>query len=301
MAAGARMRPVPAVEPRLLALLGRVWPRIPPAVARADALGFSWAAISTPFVHYEGDRAVAHVGVIELPLVIGGRQRMVGSIHGVCTDPARRGHGHARALLQAALAHCRVRYGTVVLTTLIPEFYARHHGFRGVPEHAFTRPLAAITPSAGGRRLSESVEDARLLTRLLAQRTPVSERLGSLDAATVFVFALLLGWGDFSRAYHHAALDVVTVHEVVGRTLMLYDVVGATIPPLPELLEAIGADVDRMVTLFVPDRLGPGFRAEAWDQARAQALGDDNFAGLMARGALSTGAEAFMLPPTART
>jgi GNAT superfamily N-acetyltransferase len=301
VAAGARIWPVPAVDPRVLALLGRVWPKISPAIALADRLGFSWAAVSTPFVHYAGERAVAHVGVIELPLLIGGRQRMVGSIHGVCTDPEHRGRGHARALMQTALAHCRVRYGSVVLTTLIPEFYARHHAFRVVPEHAFMRPVAGVTASAGGRRLSPIVEDGRLLMRLLARRVPVSERLGSLDAATVFVFALLLGWGDFSRAYHHAALDVVTVHEVVGRTLVLYDVVGATIPPLADLLEAIGADVDRVVTLFVPDRLGPGFRAEAWDASRAQALGDPGFAGLMARGALSTGAEAFMLPVTART
>jgi GNAT superfamily N-acetyltransferase len=289
------------VEPRLLALLGRVWPAILPAVARADALGFSWAAISTPFVHYEGDRAVAHVGVIELPLRIGGRQRMVASIHAVCTDEDRRHRGHARELLDAALAHCRVRYGTVVLTTLIPEFYARHHGFRTVTEHAFTRLLPATTRSEGGRRLSETADDARLLTRLLAQRAPLSDQLGSLNAAAVFVFALLLTWGDFSRAYYHAALDVVTVHEVVGRTLVLYDVVGATIPPLAELLDAIGAGVDRVVTLFVPDRLGPGFQAEAWDQTRAEALGYSSFAGLMARGPLRTGTEAFMLPLTART
>jgi len=295
------MRSVPALEPRLLALLGRAWPAIPAAVARADALGFSWAAVSTPFVRYEGDRAVAHVGVIELSLVIGGRPRTVGSIHAVCTDSDRRGRGHARALMDAALAHCRLRYGTLVLTTLIPEFYARHHGFRAVPEHAFVRRLPLTTPGAGGRRLSDTAADARLLARLLAQRAPVSERLGALDAATVFVFALLLGWGDFSRAYHHAGLDVVTVHEVVGRTLVLYDVVGAVIPSLPELLEAIGAEVDRVVTLFVPDRLGPGFRAQAWDPARARALGDSSYAGLMARGALVTGAEAFMLPMTART
>lgn len=273
-----------------------MWPSIPPAVARAEALGFSWAAISTPFVRYEGARAVAHVGVIELPLVIDGRQRMVGSIHGVCTDVDRRGRGHARALMNAALAHCRDRYGTVLLTTLIPRFYARHHGFHVVPEYAFVRSTPVTRPSAGGRRLSERSVDAGLLARLLAQRAPVSERLGALDAATVFVFALLLGWGDFSRAYYHAGLDVVTVHEVVGRTLVLYDVVGTAIPPLAELLGAIGAQIDRVVTCFVPDRLGAGFRAEAWDRARAQSLGDGSFAGLMARGVPMTGSEPFCCP-----
>ena len=89
------------------------------------------------------------------------------------------------ALMEAALAHCRVRYGTVVLTTLIPEFYARL-GFRTVTEHAFTRALVSAGASAGGRRLTETVEDVRLLTRLLGQRMPVSERLGALDTATVF-------------------------------------------------------------------------------------------------------------------
>jgi GNAT superfamily N-acetyltransferase len=292
---------VSAVEPRLLALLGRVWPALPPAIARAEGLGFSWSSVSTPFVHYEGDRAVAHVGVIELPLVIAGHPRPVGSIHAVCTDADRRGRGHARALLSAALAHGPGRYDTVVLTTLIPGFYARLHGFSPVAEHAFTRAVETPTRSAGGRRLSASPDDARLLRRLSATRTPVSERLGCLDAVTVVVFTLLLTWSDFSHAYHHAALDVVTVLEMIGRTLVLYDVMGAVVPPLPELLEAIGAEVDRVVTLFVPDRLGPGFRPEPWDRTRAQALGDTSFAGLMALGPLETGADALMLPATART
>ena len=287
------------MDPRLLALFGRIWPAIPTAIARADPLGFSWAAVSTPFVHWEGQRAVAHVGVIELPLVVDGRQRMVASIHAVCTAPDRRGRGHARALMDAALAYCRVRYGTVVLTTLIPDFYARH-GFRPVAEHAFTRRVAS-PPSAGGRPLAPVPEDVRLLARLLERRAPVSDRLGTLERGTVFVIALLLAWGDFSRAYYHAGLDVATVHEVVGRTLVLYDVVGATIPPLPALLEAIGADADRVITLFVPDRLGEGFTPERWDRARAEAVGDSAFAGLMARGPLAIGLDTFMLPPLTRT
>jgi len=258
------MRPVPAVEPRLLALLGRVWPSIPPAVARADALGFSWASVSTPFVRYAGARAVAHVGVIELPLVIDGRQRMVGSIHGVCTDVDRGGCGHARALMDAALAHCRARYGTVLLTTLIPRFYARHHGFH---------------------------DDCRSARWMPARSTPRPCSCSRCCSAG----------GDFSRAYYHAGLDVMTVHEVVGRTLVLYDAVGAAIPPLAELLEAIGAQIDRVVTCFVPERFGAGFCAEAWDRARAQALGDGSFAGLMARGAPMTGSEPLMLPVTVRT
>ncbi len=42
-------------------------------MARAEALGFAWTAVSTPFVRIEGERVVGHVGIIELPLVVGGR------------------------------------------------------------------------------------------------------------------------------------------------------------------------------------------------------------------------------------
>jgi GNAT superfamily N-acetyltransferase len=292
----------PTIDPALAALLGRVWPGLPGAAVRAEAMGFAWAAVSTPFVRREGEGIVGHVGVIELPLVVAGRPVRVGSIHAVCTDPEGRGRGVARALMQEALAACERRYETVVLTTAIPDFYTAF-GFRPVREHAFARALPTVARRAGpgGRVLTEGPDDLRLLRRLLARRAPVSARLGSLEDGTVFVVALLLTWGGFSRAYYHAELDVVTVHEVRARTLLLHDVLGPAIPPLDALLAAIGADADRIVTLFVPDRLGEGFEALPWDAQRAAAHGDTGFAGLMARGPLAVDGEAFMLPSLTRT
>jgi predicted N-acetyltransferase YhbS len=289
------------MDPSLAALLGRVWPRVPAAAARAAALGFAWPAVSTPFVRRQAERVVGHVGVIELPLVAGGRPLRVASIHAVCTDPDHRRRGHAAALMRQALAACDRRYETVVLTTEIPDFYVRF-GFRPVREHAFARALPASRRRAPAtRRLTEAPDDVRLLRRLLAGRVAVSERFGSLEAGTVFVVALLLTWGDFSRVHHHAGLDVVTVHEVRDRTLVLYDVVGATVPPRDALLASIGAAADRIVTCFSPDRLGGGFEALPWDAARAAAHGDTWFAGLMVRGPLPGEEAPLMLPPLSRT
>jgi GNAT superfamily N-acetyltransferase len=292
----------PPLDPPLAALLGRVWPSLPGAAARAAALGFMWAAVSTPFVRREDGRIVGHVGVIELPLVVAGRPVRVGSIHAVCTDPGRRRRGLGRALMDEALAWCDERYDTVVLTTEIPEFYTRF-GFRPVREHAFARALSprARRPSPGARLLTEAPEDLRRLRRLLAVRAPVSERFGSREAGTVFVITLLLTWGDLSRVHHHVTLDVVTVHEMREHTLVLYDIVGAAIPPLDALVDAIGIDADRVVTFFSPERLGERFEAEPWDVGRAAAHGDAWFAGLMVRGPLPGEGGAFMLPPLSRT
>jgi ribosomal protein S18 acetylase RimI-like enzyme len=291
-----------SIEPALAGLFGRVWPALPGAIARAEALGFAWTAVSTPFVRREGSRVVGHAGVIELPLVVAGRSCRLGSVHAVCTDPERRGRGLGRALAEEVVAGCAGRFDTLVLTTAIPDFY-RPFGFRPVREHAFVRTLPpAPRRSAGaGRVLTGAAEDVRVLRRLLASRAPVSERLGALDGDVVFVIALLLTWGDFSRVHYHAGLDVVTVHEVRDRTLVLYDVVGPAIPTLDVLAGAIGADADRVMTFFVPDRLADGFRAEPWDAARAAAHGDGWFAGLMARGPLEVEGALLMMPPLART
>jgi hypothetical protein len=252
-------------------------------------------------VRWEGERAVAHVGVIELPLVIEGRRRSVGSIHAVCTDPDRRGRGLGRGLMQEALAACRGRHETLVLTTLVPDFY-HPLGFRPVQEHAFAR---ALPPRAGrglgGRPLTGAPADVRLLRRLLERRAPVSERLGSLERGVVFVVALMLAWGDLSRVHYHPELDALTVHEVRDRTLLLYDVVAPAIPSLERLAAAIGADADRVLAFFPPDRLGDGFRAEPWDRGRALEVGDEAFAGLMALGPVGDGAGPLMLAPLSRT
>jgi GNAT superfamily N-acetyltransferase len=290
------------VDRALTGLFGRVWPALPGAIARAERLGFAWTAVSTPFVRREGDRVVGHAGVIELSLVMAGRARRLGSVHAVCTDPERRGKGLGRAVMEDLLAGCAARFDTLVLTTAIPEFYARF-GFRSVREHAFARALPAPSRRATGRGrvLTDAGDDVRVLRRLLEGRAPVSNRLGALDGDVVLVVALLLIWGDFSRVHYHADLDVVTVHEVRDRTLVLHDVIGATIPPLDALAAAIGAQADRVVTFFVPDRLGDGFQAEPWDAGRAAALGPAWFEGLMVRGRLGVEDAPFMLPPLTRT
>lgn len=137
------------IDPALATLLERVWPRVPAAIARAAALGFAWTDVSTPFVRREGGGVIGHVGLIELPLVLGGRPVRVGSIHAVCTDPDRRRRGIAHALMAEALAEADRRFETVILTTLIPELYTPF-GFPVVREHAFTRssPAAAMLAPA---------------------------------------------------------------------------------------------------------------------------------------------------------
>ncbi|HSE99160.1 MAG TPA: GNAT family N-acetyltransferase, partial [Blastocatellia bacterium] len=127
----------PALSQKLFDLLDTVFPGVRQVAQNARALAASWESISTPFIHFEDDRAVSHVGVIELPLVLLGRTVRVGSIHGVATHPDYRRRGHFGRLIEEAIEYCAGRYETLILTTEHPEYF-EPFGFRVVQEHLFT-------------------------------------------------------------------------------------------------------------------------------------------------------------------
>ena len=245
-------------DERVLALIDRVWPGFGERIVRAGRLGFAWESVSTPFVALDGERVIAHVGVLEVPIVVAGRSQVVGGIHAVATDPDHRGRGHARALLTEAIEHCRPRFETLVLTTAIPRFYERL-GFRPVREHAFRGRVAPrpAPPAGEVRPLSlDDPGDVALLRRLLAARAPVSCRLGPVEPGTIFGIACLLQAGRPEILHYVAPLDAVVACERRGPVLMLHDVVSAVIPRLPALLEWLGEGVEEVLTLFTPDRVG---------------------------------------------
>lgn len=278
-------------DDRVLALIDRVWPGFGARIVRAERLGFSWESVSTPFVALEGDRAVAHVGVLELPVVVAGMRHVVGGIHAVCTDPDHRGRGHARALLAEAVEHCRPRYETLLLTTDIPAFY-EPVGFRPVGEHVFRGRVApGPAPDPGMvRRLSlDEPGDVALLRRLLAAREPVSARLGPVESGAIFGIACLLQAERPETLQYVAPLDAVIVGERRGPTLVLLDIVSATVPRLPVLLEWLGEGVEEVMTLFTPDCLGGPLVPEPLPRPE-----------LMARGPFVVEELPFMLPPYSR-
>jgi GNAT superfamily N-acetyltransferase len=90
----------PRFDPPLAALLGRVWPALPGGVARGEELG-AWAGVSTPFVRWEGGRAVGHGASSTCRWSSGAGGAGVGSIHAVCTDPDHHGHGLGAALMRS--------------------------------------------------------------------------------------------------------------------------------------------------------------------------------------------------------
>jgi predicted N-acetyltransferase YhbS len=280
----------PALSERLFDLLDTVFPGVRQVAQNARALGAPWESVSTPFIHFEQGRAIAHVGVIELSLVLLGRTVTVGSIHGVATHPEARRRGHFRRLMEEVLQYCAGRYETLMLTTEHPEYFAPF-GFRVVKEHLFTVKCDSAGGSDGFRLLDTSqTGDIALLHRLLETRQAVSQVVGAVNEKAVFCF------NEGSRPLHYAAdLDVIACLELEEGRLKLFDIVGPKIPPLARVLERIPQRLDEAAICFSADQLA----VEA--EATPYVLDHDGPSYLMVRGPFAAEGQPFTLPRSART
>jgi predicted N-acetyltransferase YhbS len=288
----------PALLDRVRELLERVFPGLPAQMDLAAPLGLRWDRCSTPFVAESVGRLIAHVGVMEMRLVLAGEEHRVGVLHAVATDPAERRRGHYRAVMAEVLPWCERRWATLVLNTGQPELY-EPFGFRTIPEHRFVSTDCAH----GGRAAAKGVgaaappafraldyglaEDRDRLRALLAERVPVSRRLGVVGEAQAFAFneaARPPAWGP--------DLDVVLCSEHEGTTLRIHDVIARRMPTLDAILARIDAPVDRVECYFAPDLLDPGLAAEPH-----VLHGEEH---LMVRGPFPPEGEPLMLPRPAR-
>lgn len=280
----------PALSERLFDLLDAVFPGVRQVARNARALGASWESVSTPFIHFEQGRAVSHVGVIELSLVLLGQTVTVGSIHGVATHPDVRRRGHFRRLMEEALEYCASRYETLILTTEHPEYFAPF-GFRVVSEHLFTVKCDSAGGGDGFRLLdTRQASDLALLHRLLEARQAVSQVVGVVNEKAVFCF------NEGSRLLHYAAdLDVIVCMGLEETRLKLFDIVGPKIPPLARVLERIPRRLDEVAICFSADQLA----VEA--EATPYVLDHDGPSYLMVRGPFAAEGHPFTLQRSVRT
>ncbi len=239
---------------RVHALYEQAFPGLPAKIAAAAGLGAVWAETTTPFVRWEGDRAVGHVGVLFHDLWLAGERVRVAGLHAVCTAADRRREGLARELLTEALQWVDAQVPLAKLHTDLPGVYAPHGFAPRATTHWRSRAEARPTRS---RRLRprEDAADAALLRRLLGARAPVSWACATADPGwLVLVDSVLSGIVDGGWRYlvdHDAAVACTGADGDV----LVADVVGPALPPVEAILGCLPRGKVRWA--FPPDRLEP--------------------------------------------
>lgn len=246
----------PARREALFALFDDGFPRLRKRIAVAAERGHRWEDTTEPFIAWEGDEAVGHVGVLVHRVQLASRPVEVAGIHAVVTRSDRRHRGIARRLLDEALAWADARFPLSKLATDFPKVYAPH-GFRAVGMHRFHVEHAGGEDR--GRRLGD--DEQGWFDALVAARVPVSHRIASLDPGWLVGIDLALQARGLLDLTALDDLGAVVDWEVAGGTLRLHDVFARELPPLDEILARAPAH-ERVELHFCPDRLAPDARPE---------------------------------------
>lgn len=238
---------------QLWALLEATWPGIHARFELADWYGWPVDAVSKPFVTRVEGRIVSHVGVLGLPVCLGGRERTIAGLHGVCTLPECRRRGHFRAAMERAMAHVEARYTAAKLTTNKPWVY-EPFGFVPVEQHRFVLPRRG----PGGPGSHPVLEgDLPWMKRVLAQRAPQSLRFAARDPGWLVGIDGVLHDGGLGLFHRIEALDALVAWRLSGRALQLYQVAAPVLPPLDAILAACPWPFDEVVLWMAPDLLAP--------------------------------------------
>ncbi|WP_246735612.1 GNAT family N-acetyltransferase [Agrobacterium sp. a22-2] len=202
----------------------------------------------------ESGRCIANLSGFAMPLIIDGRPVKAAGWQSGAVRPDYRGLGLFRALIRHTLQRGEEQgFEAVVLYTDKPGLYAPH-GFRTVRQFSFRgdapRPIGGQKPA---RRLTIE-SDLGLLQRLLAKRTPVSQRLAVTGQAEMFLLNCHLV-EDVSLSLMPDEKTVVAWRMTDGGAFQLLDVVGEQVPCLAEILGALDLTPASVETFIPPDRL----------------------------------------------
>jgi GNAT superfamily N-acetyltransferase len=245
----------PERRERVYALLDLAFPGIGECIPRMEPLAAAWHEVSTAFVLWEGDTPVAHVGVLEIDLVVEDQPLRAQGIHAVCTHPRYRGRGYARELLERALGFCDSRGERCLLFADVPALYEKFD-FRTLPQTEFSTGVGPVANHGPGFRPIDPQRDLPLLRRMLGQREPVSHVLGCVRTEQLFFCNLVLKELGLERIYRAEGLDAFVVFGRQADALVLLDVVARELPTLEQVLERVGRIVGEVRFGFTPDRLG---------------------------------------------
>lgn len=269
----------------LLALLARVFGN--DDIALFAGAG-RWDPTYRSIAYWHADRCVANVGVFDMPLIIDDAVVPACGVQSVATDPQLRGRGLFSSLMREATRFIDARCACSLLFSARPGLYERF-GYRIVNDDVFVlrrAPSPARRAPAPRSLSAENPADGALLERRIATAAPVSRRFAPTRGAMFWYNELRSGL----RRVHELALPgVLAVFDHEGDRLRLLDVLADRLPPLDDVLAAIGSSATTVEVWFTPDQ------SEASFDVVPRCDGDY----LMVRGPFPIEGQAFAFPPTA--
>lgn len=213
---------------------------------------------SMPFAYFDENGAcAANFTAFFMPMMIAGHPVKAAGFQSGAVRPGWRGRGLYRDLMTRAFGWCDQQgFELGLLLTDKPAMY-EPYGFKVLPQDKFAGapPLPEARLADETRDLSlENAGDIEFLRRILRARTPVSSVFAVAGQAEMFLLNSVFD-ADIRLTYLEPLGAVVAWKQEEG-SFQLLDIAGQSIPPLADILGALGQQPDRVEVCFPPDKLG---------------------------------------------
>lgn len=208
-----------------------------------------WGDNYNPYSIVADGRVVANVSVNKTDMIIGGERRKFYQLGTVMTDPAYRGRGYIRAIMEAVDRDIADADGVYLFgNDSVLEFYPRF-GFVPGEEYVYERPIRQ-----GGACCMQRIpmEDAQGWEKLRAAMDKSAVQSACEMAGNPELIFFYVSQFMQDCAYYCEALDCWAIAELEDGNLTLHNVFCPEAVSLDEVIVAFGAEVTHVTLGFTP-------------------------------------------------
>lgn len=215
-----------------------------------------WSDSYLPYSFICQGRIVANASVSLMDFSWRGKQRLYIQIGTVMTDPAFRGHGLSRRLLENILEDWKDQCSAVYLfaNNTVLDFYPRF-GFVPQEEYEYSLPLSPVPGDFHPLSVDQEM-DLQILRRCYQKSNPYSAFTMEENLGLLMFYCM-----DFTKhmVSYSPSLDLICIGEQEGDTFYCYELLGSPRRPLAETLRlAAPAQARRAVLGFTPREAAGG-------------------------------------------
>lgn len=217
-----------------------------------------WSERYIPYSLACGDQVVANVSVNLLNLIINGMKHNAVQIGTVMTHPDYRHRGLSTSLMNIVLAEYEDKADFIYLfaNDKVLDFYPKF-GFTPAEEHLFSMDFAGGSSRPSGiRQLNvDKPEDLAFVSKLAAERVPVSERLGTEHTHGLLMYYCLNVFS--SDLYYLEDEEIIAIFKRDNKQLDLFDIISKREINLGDILTRLADhDTEKIVFHYTPDYEG---------------------------------------------
>ncbi|MFC2123629.1 GNAT family N-acetyltransferase [Bacteroidota bacterium] len=218
-----------------------------------DYHGF-WDDDFRPFTFFKDGKVISSVCLYSLRCIINGEKKRVAQLSSVGTLPEYRNKGLNKELSAIAIDWDRDTHEMIFLyTSEMAHGYYQKCGFTKYPEYTEVKKVPPVKKSPRVNLQKIGVERLGWIYERVTKRDPVSNKFSSLSEK-LMMFHIIYKLHD--KLYLLEDLGVILVMEIVDQSLVVYDIIGSSIPEHSQLEPYfLSFKVKKVLFRFHTDRL----------------------------------------------